>query len=170
MAKSKCCWQSINAFFLSFVFEIIYGRHTFNQVGCRSILKWLNGTYFLFNFLSKTICYYIFFQPKCHYWKLCPLCWLGIFWACHPALVFAFSILSIQLWVLVVWNVEWMQWTPKISSWLSWTVAQRREKKNYKHLCLAFVIVFWLNTLHWLAWWIFQLNYLTGYIILWFIT
>ena len=29
--------------------------------------------------------------------------------------------------------------------------AQRREKKNYKHLCLAFVIVFWLNTLHWLA-------------------
>ena len=34
-------------------------------------------------------------------------------------------------------------------------IAQRREKKNYKHLCLAFVIVFWLNTLHWLAWWIF---------------
>ena len=30
-------------------------------------------------------------------------------------------------------------------------MTQGREKKNYKHLCLAFVIVFWLNTLHWLA-------------------
>ena len=54
----------------------------------------------------------------------------------------------------------WLQWGIRIfflhckngrALVLPVDMTQGREKKNYKHLCLAFVIVFWLNTLHWLA-------------------
>ena len=42
---------------------------------------------------------------------------------------------------LIVWNVHNQVWT-----------YTHRCKKNYKHLGFAIVVVFWLNTLYWLAW------------------
>ena len=57
----------------------------------------------------------------------------GNFFACRA---------QVSLVLLFFLTVFWGCFSPK---------PQRRENKNYKHLCLAFVIVFWLNTLHWLA-------------------